>query len=306
MFDFYPATVNTIVSTLDIKKNEIIMYNTVEKTCTLEKVQFFDNYYPEPASMLKKCGWLNMVNKLFVTGGIYKNKKGMDVISKRSYYINFTPSKVEQIPRMSSSKQIIVTDSIHQAIKVKDMNFERIYHALVKVNEYNIIAISGLNTETCERYNLLKDEWSLLPSLESPLFNTSAVVCNQIDVYIFFGLHGTLDSYTYSQAILRYRMWAGNEEKWKVIDYKFYDKINLCLHSLISKNDKIYILGGKLSGENQYSNLVLEFNIKSFNIDISKISLSKKLCFMEPGFVKLHNDDYGLYSANNYFILMKI
>jgi hypothetical protein len=306
LLDFYPYTVNTIVSTLDIKNNEIIMYNTVEKTCTLEKVHFFDNYYPEPANMLKKCGWLNMVNKLIVTGGIYKNKKGMDVISKRSYYINFTPSTVEHFPRTSNSQQKIVSEPIHQAIKVKDMNFERIYHALVKVNEYNILAISGLNTQTCEMYNLLKDEWSTLPSLESPLFNSSAVVYNQIDVYIFFGLHGTIELPTYSEEILRYRMWTNQEEKWKVIDYKFYDKINLCLHSLISKNDKIYILGGKLSGENQYSNLVLEFNIKSFNIDISKISLSKKLCFLEPGFVKLHNDDYGLYSANNYFILMKI
>ncbi len=88
LLDFYPYTVNTIVSTLDIKNNEIIMYNTVEKTCTLEKVHFFDNYYPEPANMLKKCGWLNMVNKLIVTGGIYKKSSTeLRNIKDMVYYI---------------------------------------------------------------------------------------------------------------------------------------------------------------------------------------------------------------------------
>ena len=87
------------------------------------------------------------------------------------------------------------------------------------------------------------------------------------------------------------------------INYSYDDKIKLSLHSTIVKNNKtILILGGKLTGENMYSNSILEFDVKNKSIDNKKKGLNQRVCFLESCFVKLYDEEYATFTSTNYLL----
>jgi len=68
------------------------------------------------------------------------------------------------------------------------MNNPRDQHAFISYFKgIFLLAIGGTKTATCEKYNSLRNKWTNLPSLPKLLYNFSALVFQEIEVYLFFG-----------------------------------------------------------------------------------------------------------------------
>ena len=269
------------------------------------KPEFLSDYSPEPKNILQQCRWVNVKNRLFITGGVYRDKEGKDSNSKKALFADFYNSLTS--PKLDCPSEIKIRS-------VKEMHDGRDQHCLLYANDYYIIAISGFRTKTCEQYNILKDDWTKLDPLDIQLYNTSAVLFNSINIYLFFGLISDYPKnnlvLNFSHEIYRLKLFSSEKvnSRWEKISYNFKDKIYLCLNALLNVNEKdIYIIGGRNQGENNFSNLTFCFDTFTTNIIENNVKLVKKLCFLESNFVKIPSDkEYALYSSDFHFVKFKI
>ena len=308
LLNFYQLQGNHIVSTIDLRNNDLILYNLKQKNYCVNKIFFSEEFSPEPNTLLKRCSWVTFKDKIFVSGGVVKNKSGNEIISKRNFYIIFDEEKFLANSETNKEKKLRKSNSIQNdqlefnAVKLTDMITERCQHCLIKVNDYYFMAISGFNTEKCELYSILNNEWTEVSSLPKAIYNSSATIFNEIDVYLFFGIEGKLKELLYNEEIYKFSL-CSDDCPWVVINYSYDDKIKLSLHSTIVKNNKtILILGGKLTGENMYSNSILEFDVKNKSIDNKKKGLNQRVCFLESCFVKLYDEEYATFTSTNYLL----
>jgi hypothetical protein len=286
---------NEIIATVDIKQNSFIIINYKNTEDEKFLPTFPRDYGPEPRCIMQNCRWVNLKNILFVSGGVYRDIEGKEVCSKKAFFIEYEA--------ISSNQTRVVQ-------VVKEMFDGRDQHCLLYANDYYVIAIGGFRTKTCEQYNLLKNEWTPLPSLEVKLYNTSAVLFNNINVYVFFGLISPPKNkydLNFNQEIYRLKLPSSNKEddKWERINYKG-ERISLCLNSLLNVNEtEIYIIGGRNQGDN-FSNFSYRFEPFTGNLSQNNMNLGKKLCFLESNFLKIPEDEYALYSSDFHFVKFKI
>jgi hypothetical protein len=286
---------NNFVATVDIKQNLFIIINYKEKEDKKFKPTFPELYGPEPKNILQLCRWVNVKNRLFITGGIFRDKEGKEACSRKSFFIEYESDHVEN-------------RSVHL---VKEMLEGRDQHCLLYANDYYIIAIGGYRTRSCEQYNILKDEWTQLPPLDFKIYNTSAVLFNNINIYVFFGLISPPKSkidLNFSHDIYRLKLFSEkNIAKWEKISFNCTDKIFLCLNALLNVNEsEIYIIGGRNQGDNNFSNLTFCFDPFTGNITQNKVGLVKKLCFLESNFISIPENEFALYSSDFHFVKFKI
>jgi len=286
---------NENIATVDIKQNSFIIINYKNTEDEKFLPTFPRDYRPEPRSIMQNCRWVNLKNILFVSGGVYRDIEGKEVCSKKAFFIEY---------------EAITSNQTRVVHVVKEMIEGRDQHCLLYANDYYVIAIGGFRTKTCEQYNLLKNEWTPLPSLEVKLYNTSAVLFNNINVYVFFGLISPPKNkydLNFNQEIYRLKLPSSNKEddKWERINYKG-ERISLCLNSLLNVNEtEIYIIGGRNQGDN-FSNFSYRFEPFTGNLSQNNMNLGKKLCFLESNFLKIPEEEFALYSSDFHFVKFKI
>ena len=289
---------NYCIGTVDLKQNLVILYDILASNdINIERkimLNFQENIVPK--YIIPLCRWVNLKNRLIISGGIFKTQLGREVISKSAYYIYF------DLENESNTRNVI---------KLPDMLNERDQHCFISINDFFLLSIGGSRTSTCEEFNFFTNKWTYLPSLDSPRYNCSAYIHNSVEVYLFFGLIGPpLDKkLIFSDSILRLKFFKSSKSDsfWENIIY-IGEKINVCLNGIVSlSNNTVLITGGRIAGDNNYSNLNFSFDPESLIIMSSETILEKKLCFLESNFLKTNKEDfnYVLYSSDFNLIKLK-
>ena len=242
--------------------------------------------------------FLNLNKKLLVSGGVLEKNKN-----------EFTPINQFLLIKYSNSNESEEDFKIDRPLAIESMNYNRDQHSFVKLNEFELMVIGGFSTSTCEIYSFLSKRWDRIASLNECLYNSSAFVLNELEIFVFFGLIGNEENkrdqdLVYSYKIEKLKLYNNNKnENWTIIDVKLPDKYptiilggTYCEEIDINGCD-IIILGGKiidfqLDEENKknnksYSNKILSFNTRTNETKLLKYRLSSDACFTQNMFVKL-------------------
>lgn len=297
-------------------------------------------------------------NKVIITGGLVQKKNEEEDINQllnensdkqmittnKSYILLFNNQELEKvinkvIENSSNSNnnnnnktnitKTLLLESISESIKIQEitpMNHQRDLHSFAKISDYEVIAISGFSTPTCETYNILENSWNNLPSLPECIYNSSCFVQNAIHCYVFFGIKGVenienikdrkkhLRVLNYSDTIYRLKIYnSGHNDKWEIVPYK-YDAskvvFNFILPIIIPLNDgkTMLILGGKhISNEHIISNNSFNNNSNNrSNLDLDNssefvIDSSKKIFSFDTSSYKIRLETGLTLSNKSYF-----
>ena len=300
MLDVIHIKENKLLVSLDWNRNMLYIYNKKDNADVRLKLEFPDNYGPEPKIILRNCKWLNLGLKMFVTGGVYKKDKEIrDYYSKKAFYVYF----------FSKSD---IPDQRYVEV-VRDMEYERDQHCLVHINSLYIAAIGGSKTLVCELYNILENTWqNFEDELPFLLLNPSGTLIDNTNLYIFFGQSITKNKniveFEFNSQILKYTFFS-THKKWEVINISNNESMVLFDFSIINYEDKLFLIGGKITIENvaeKCSNLIWEYDIENNKIERSNYRLPKPASFLESNFVKTGNNEFALYSMDFHLVKLKI
>jgi len=290
-------TENKMLASLDWSKETLYVYSFKDNADAKLKLLYPQNENFEPKKILKHSKWLNLGGKLLITGGIYK-KENREFCSKLAYYVNiYETSKVG----MENERDVI---------RLSDMLYERDQHCLIHVNSFYIAAIGGSRYVECEMYNILKNEWKIMPELPEIIMNASAVLFNRTNIYLFFGARGnsgkTRDP-EFQQDILKLKLFEYSS--WEIISDDT-SRYQVCNFSILNYNDTIYILGGKISYEfeekKNNSKSILEYDPEKNKLELSKYLLPKPVCFFESNFISIASSEFALYSTDYHLVRLKL
>ena len=151
--------------------------------------------------------------------------------------------------------------------------------ALIKINDEQIMCISGMNSVYTEMYFIKDDIWFNLPKMNFAHSESSFLVYNKNIVFSFFGYN--YNSFKYITNIVEFLVIKNyySEDLWKKIYIKNYN-YNLRFHSIFCRANKgnnnsndIFIVGGY----NQYgrNNVLIQVFIENKNQIEYKISFKK-------------------------------
>ena len=163
------------------------------------------------------------------------------------------------------------------------MNNNRSYHSMIQLssNRNIILCIGGINTESCEVYNIELDSWVSIQDLPIVCQNPGIIDHNRF-IYVF----------PYSNEFNTiYKLNMSNKDFiWENIKYNINDgKIRKGM-AAISIENNIYLLGG-YDNENQYSNV---YNVDISNEDFIEIKSLVNLvlpnkCFFNSNYIIINN-----------------
>jgi hypothetical protein len=262
-----------LIATLNAEKNKVYIIYDPKKYETIRL-----NFQTSQEQLLSNCRYINLKTKMIITGGSTKISD-QDVPSNLCYYIDFFEKSHNE----------------RKVNSLKPMNFQRDKHSMVRLNDFGLMAIGGMQTNTCEEYNLIGDTWKIKPSLNKIRYNTSVFVHNEIDLYVFFGLLGNHDRNTknliYNEDIERLNL-SNSDANWEVINVNFEESIErreISLAGVLKSKDpnEIFILGGKNNNENSFSNLFYKYEFSKMTLSqLSSRKLTTNITFPNPNFVK--------------------
>jgi hypothetical protein len=305
---------NMFAGTVELKQNIIIMYDLYEKSdqkmMNERKIKLNFEESITPKYIIPLCRWVNLKSKLVISGGIYKNSEGLEITVKNVYYLDF---------EIDSEKETFQ----RKVFKLPDMFEARDQHCFISLNDFYLLCIGGSKTDSCEMFNFLTNEWTKLPDLDKPRYNSSAYVHNNLEVYLFFGLIGEKNGpkrdqegnmvkkdLQFTDSIMKLKLYSSSNKElyWEEVKYRG-ERINVCLSGIIGLNENtVYILGGRVPGENNYSNQSFAFDPETHSVTNGKVTLPKKLCFLECNFLNSKHNDFNfvLYSSDFHLVKMKI
>lgn len=243
---------NFIASIID---NKLIIYNIYSNKKTLiEKPIYINNF--------KNSRFLFHNNKLYITGGLWFKHNGDNTQKSNDELTSYTHSKnlflvitINDKQNINSNYEDSLDYTVSEPKQLSSMKNCRDLHSFIMINEFEMIVIGGYSCTECEIYNMFTKTWDILPSLNEPLYNTSTLLHNKRNVYVFFGLIGCVKNdrnkeavyYNYVQKLKLYNP-DSNTNKWEIIrvsfpSFKSY-VIQCGLYSIYGTNE-IYLFGGK-------------------------------------------------------------
>eukprot|EP00340_Litonotus_pictus_P013208 CAMPEP_0170539576 /NCGR_PEP_ID=MMETSP0209-20121228/104032_1 /TAXON_ID=665100 ORGANISM="Litonotus pictus, Strain P1" /NCGR_SAMPLE_ID=MMETSP0209 /ASSEMBLY_ACC=CAM_ASM_000301 /LENGTH=1078 /DNA_ID=CAMNT_0010841577 /DNA_START=596 /DNA_END=3832 /DNA_ORIENTATION=- len=239
-------------------------------------------------SLLRNTRMVSIKNKVFAVGGLdyiverdsnyLTTEEGEEeviienyVSSKESFCVSFNMDLVSDYIKdyndLNNDFLNHLQEEIKEGIKwekLAQMNNKRDHHSLIKLSEYEIAAISGYSTPTCEVYSIKDNSWNEIVPLPLCLYNTSCMIHNGVYVYVFFGLVGAegeenekkristnKKGFIYSEKIYRYNLYRKfSSKQWEKLSFKYDTSklyFNFILPGLLPCKDEksILILGGK-------------------------------------------------------------
>jgi len=284
-------------------------------------VDDFRNEYPfsHTQCVLEFCRWLNLKTRLIVTGGIVKDSN--NTRSRVSYFIDYRgvidvinenigkaeKDEDEKEDKADNPNSVCVTF-------IEPMIYPRDNHSICKINDFSVIVVGGSQTDTCEVYNILTGKWEKQKSLNKIRFCGTLFLHNEIDLYLIYGLeeieyNGQIHK-VFSDKIEKLEVFCedNTDDTWEYVNFTQVNfKIDkLCLSSMVPlSSNEIYLVGGKLPGDNEYTEKTYRFNFDTKEIFFDGKMLHSKICFLESNFLKISDNEFALFSTDFKFIKLK-
>lgn len=185
------------------------------------------------------------------------------------------------------------------------MKNPRFHHSTAKITDYSFIVVGGEENSTCEEYSFLLNKWIDKPSLPISIYNSSLIIINSVDLYLFFGLIGSgTEKGKPSLSIMKLSLYA-NTPEWKKILFEKSSTLQLdrCFTGLFQiEDEKIIILGGNY--KNSTSNrgeYILKYDIKKkYLSSISNDNYDEigDYFYDEGGLSRVNDNDLLCFSAD--------
>ena len=202
---------------------------------------------------------------------------------------------INNIIKNCKNKQNKIADYKFKIENLSPMNNKRSYHSMLQLstNKNILLCIGGINTETCEVYNIEYDSWESISDLPKPYQNPGIIDINDC-IYVF----------PYSEEFNNvYKLDMNNPDLiWESIKFSIDEgKIKKGM-SAISIDKDIFLLGGY--DKNDIYNNIYQVNLNNeFEIDIK---LSKNLVLpnkshFNSNYIKINkmNDNNDKIDENN-------
>lgn len=165
-------------------------------------------------------------------------------------------------------------------------------HSIIS-NGYYLFAIGGSNSNKCEYFNLLTNEWKKMANLECNERQRSMLTFYKKYLYSFMGISkdGVLDSAE------RINIENLESNKWEMISISNPSSINLHFWgaAIFEDNDILYFLGGKYgqgNDENDYKNDIYEFSSETMAFSDTNL-IANYLFYMESKMHRLSKEKIG-------------
>ena len=261
-----------VVSNIVPPKNDVIFYNVDLDKIEHNKVAFpviigITHFYVESA-------WVNFHNKLYILGGVD------DFSQSTNIFLEYDPFK-------------------NTLKRLPDSRFTHSRHSLFAFN--NQIFVVGGDRLECEKYDLINNEWSVLPNLSFKQIYPVLYVHNDI-LYSFFGID---EKYKMTDSVQKLNL-KNNRSSWVNLLYQRND-CNLCVYGCgIARIDDntIYFFGGK--DDNEIRKDVIKFDFSNLKASKTDYILEKQAYFKDSLLLKLSPTSYGNFSMEDTNQFLKI
>ena len=267
------SPVNNVVCNIIPPEKQVVLYNVDLDTIIRKNVEF--SPLIGMSHFFSECAWVNSNNKLYILGGV-------DDFSKKSnIFLEYDPIK-EVIRRLPNS------------------NYPHSSHSLFAYNN-QIFAVGGSNLE-CEKFDIIKNEWVILPSLSFKQIYPVLYVHNDI-LYSFFGMDENIRK---SDNVQKLNL-KNNKSKWTKVLYKRND-CNLCVYGCgIAKiNDNCILFLGGMDDQVGVRQDAIQFNFSNMTATKTDYMIEEKAYFKDSILLKLSPKDYGNFSIEEANPFLKI
>ena len=183
----------------------------------------------------------------------------------------------------------------HAIQRREDMLEKKFCHSLVYHNEF-IYSVGGFKSNTCERFDTKhgNGKWTKLSSLISEERQKPILYVHNNFLYAFFGY----SKGQYLNTVERVNL-KNTKCKWEQVPYNNPNEIeNLgrISSAIIPHQDgSIYIIGGK---NTEALSSLIRFDFSDNTFTLYEFTLEEQAHFKESNFLKLDDNDYGLFNEN--------
>ena len=268
----YEGRIYNIVCNIVPPTNQLVLYDVDKDLIIRKEINFSPllglNHF------LSECAWVNNNNKLYILGGVDDFNKSTKI------FLEFDPVK-DKIKRLP------------------DSNFSHSRQSLFAYND-QIFVVGGDRLE-CERYDINKNEWSILPNLSFKQIYPVLYVHNDI-LYSFFGIDENIKKTDNVQKLNL----KNNKGKWQKVIYK-RNKCNLCVFGCgIAKinDNSVLFLGGM--DDNGIRDEAIQFDFNNLIAKKTEFQLEEKAYFKDSVLLRLSPNDFGNFSIEESNPFLKI
>ena len=243
------------------------------------------------------------LNYIYISGGI-KDINDLNSHDDSFYRIDIGLEKKNRdknnINLYNNIQELICNSKLNYKFKIHklcDMKNKRSSHTMIKLssNKNMILCISGINTDTCEVYNIEYDSWASIQELPMKCQNPGVI---DYDNYIIV--------FPYSKDFNNiYRINLASEEGliWESIKYSINEgKLKKGI-GIITHEKTLYLLGG-YDDKGIYSHIYevdLDNGIKNIDIKLSENLVLPNDIYFSSNFLKLNVNEEN---ENNKFLIM--
>lgn len=181
-----------VVMSIDYMFKKIICYDLDSKSTYISRLYS----YTSKSGKLDTKMYLNQYNfnyleiKQEVKNQEYIIRKGSNLINLNNIIIITGGSNNVKVLKNCYQVQYenIVNNKEAEVVSIQEMINAREEHSSIKINMYSFAVIGGVNTNTCEMYNIFTNQWKPLGKLLNAKSNTLLALVNGIDLYCLFGI----------------------------------------------------------------------------------------------------------------------
>jgi hypothetical protein len=256
--------INEIYAKVQENSNILIIYDIDKKR--FHQIKDENHFFNAKSN----CYYIKDMKLIFVCGGI-KNFNRIKEYSNEFYKIKV---------------KINFDEFDFEYTDLPNMNHGRASHSMIQCQDY-LITIGGINTKTCEIFDLKKNQWEELPDLPSTLVNPAVALVNNF-LYVFSG-SGSLNSldriYKLSMnnitRIIQKERGFENILDWEKIDYIYRmlhnEKIPRMRRGMaaLSLGDTVYLFGG-FDYDNIYDDIYVFHTNKEIEVKTEKADANVK------------------------------
>ena len=268
----YEGRIYNIVCNIVPPTNQLVLYDVDKDLIIRKEINFSPllglNHF------LSECAWVNNNNKLYILGGV-------DDFNK-------------------STKIFLEFDRVKEKIKrLPDSIFSHSRQSLFAYND-QIFVVGGDRLE-CEKYDINKNEWSILPNLSFKQIYPVLYVHNDI-LYSFFGIDENIKKTDNVQKLNL----KNTKGKWQKVIYK-RNKCNLCVFGCgiakINDNSVLFLGGMDDSGIRDEA---IQFDFNNLIAKKTEFQLEEKAYFKDSVLLRLSPNDFGNFSIEESNPFLKI
>ena len=268
----YEGQIYNIVCNIVPPQKQIILYDVLKDIIIRKDLNF--SPLLGLTHFLSECAWVNNNNKLYILGGV----DDFNISSK--IFLEYDPIK-------------------NTLIRLPDSNFTHSRHSLFAYND-QIFVVGGDKLE-CERFDINKNEWNILPNIIFKQIYPVLYVHNDI-LYSFFGIDENIKKTDNVQKLNL----KNNKAKWQKLLYK-KNKCNLCVYGCgIAKIDdnSILFLGGM--DDNGVRDESIQFDFNNLSAKKTEFYLEEKAYFKDSVLLRLSANDFGNFTIEETNPFLKI